>query len=536
MEVSSAPSQIELPAMDDGKVGLEVTSQIPRSTNPSSFSVEQELASSVPRSLHQHYIEYYHGNNGTHWRRFFLTLLSSFVGTVVTFWFQHSRKIGSVTASATIGVLANSLPTPFREIVFCGSFAGMGGHVDGGGPLSYGSACGLGLLVGIVFQLLATRFNGAGGKLGTIAFVSGVIVACIAKATGVEFLLWRTSEPWANWTPALAIGAILAAGLGCALTVGLMAKSPPLSSTTLASATTGLAATVLLSGDWLTTFEFKVLGFFAYTGSFAGMSAVTRVGSTGRIVLAGFGSGVFLLLLWPLCPGVGGKFGLSAMLSVLVVERIQLCMPVVEEGPECVKDEPKASEQSISTLARSVSKSWAMGEVALSTHKKEFDLLAWIPARAWGASSLFLARGGNEEAARTALDDSYGALGVAGSLDREKDFLAHHADLKTFLEGCCNLEAAANPPPSSHVSNAHEATAIFSGTLFEALRTRRGLHGVDELPLEDVGALLDGLDIPTVGLGSTVSAEHFRERVLGRSILRQRVTNMKNVVTSGAYH
>eukprot|EP00442_Polarella_glacialis_P048446 CAMPEP_0115116478 /NCGR_PEP_ID=MMETSP0227-20121206/43318_1 /TAXON_ID=89957 /ORGANISM="Polarella glacialis, Strain CCMP 1383" /LENGTH=171 /DNA_ID=CAMNT_0002517361 /DNA_START=51 /DNA_END=563 /DNA_ORIENTATION=+ len=91
-----------------------------------------------------------------------LTLAAAAAGAVMAFHLQHRVGLNSVVASAIVGVVAHSFPSPYREIAFAGSFGGMGGSMDNSGPFKIESAFLLGLL-----------------KLGTIAFLSGVPVAAL---------------------------------------------------------------------------------------------------------------------------------------------------------------------------------------------------------------------------------------------------------------------------------------------------------------------------------------------------------------------
>eukprot|EP00931_Biecheleriopsis_adriatica_P016385 TRINITY_DN12089_c0_g1_i1.p1 TRINITY_DN12089_c0_g1~~TRINITY_DN12089_c0_g1_i1.p1 ORF type:complete len:614 (+),score=62.20 TRINITY_DN12089_c0_g1_i1:41-1882(+) len=506
-----------------------------------------------PPSTHGRWREHYINNTlPNSWQAFPKMLMSAFIGTIATFRLQHKLQISSVAASSTMGVLANSLPAPYREIVFCGSFAGMSSHIDKGGPFSYGSVCGLGILVGIVFQCSTHFLNGAGGKLGTIAFVSGLVIACISKAFGVDVDLWKAVDPWANWTVTLAIGAVAAAGLACTLTVTLMNKSPPMSSTTLASATTGLAAITLLASlpdGTLSNFEVKILTFFSYTGSFAGMSAANRVGSLARIILAGFGSGVILLGLWPLCPGVGGKFGFSSMLSVLLVERL----PVYKFGhtwPAIDSDqssgETVVKQRRLSRLPRKLSRkvlSDGCPEVSSEARAERLDWLDWVPARCWAVLASFLNDGATKEAAKSAIEGQYGDQKELsqGTLSDILESVSDSVDVTTLLKACHVLEVSMNPPPplSLHAKT-RDATTQFCLSLFQAIRTGLGDKFAeleeDELPRDVVQQLLCALDVPVEALNPVVTAEKFSTRIEKRALSLQKLTRMKTLVDAGAYH
>ncbi len=115
------------------------------------------------------------------------------------------------------------------------------------------------------------------------------------------------------------------------------------------------------------------------------MSAAKRVGSLVRIIFAGFGSGAVLLCLWPLCPGVGGKFGFSAMLSVLLVERLPLHKfwdgrMAIDSDKNTVKTVGK--RESLSSIPRRLSTK-ALSDGCPEISDAGLDWLDWVPARCW---------------------------------------------------------------------------------------------------------------------------------------------------------
>lgn len=100
-------------------------------------------------------------------------------GAVVTVLVSGRGGLGTVLGSALVGLVAGlSLPVLLPSVggllatvAFCSSFVGMSTTERLGSDLRVGLA---GALCGLVFVAVAPVFVGAGGKLGTIAFVSCV--------------------------------------------------------------------------------------------------------------------------------------------------------------------------------------------------------------------------------------------------------------------------------------------------------------------------------------------------------------------------
>jgi hypothetical protein len=107
--------------------------------------------------------------------------LAAVATVVVSLRFGH----GAVVGSALVGLIAGLLLPAFGHgslaiVAFCATFVGMSSR----DRLRHEGYVALaGALAGLVFIAVATAFTGAGGKLGTIAFI-----ACISVA-GAERLL-----------------------------------------------------------------------------------------------------------------------------------------------------------------------------------------------------------------------------------------------------------------------------------------------------------------------------------------------------------
>eukprot|EP00928_Gymnodinium_smaydae_P001227 TRINITY_DN10462_c0_g1_i1.p1 TRINITY_DN10462_c0_g1~~TRINITY_DN10462_c0_g1_i1.p1 ORF type:complete len:572 (-),score=61.80 TRINITY_DN10462_c0_g1_i1:370-2085(-) len=488
------------------------------------------------------------------------------LGAFLTFRFQHGQLVNPVLASGITGALASCFGSPFREIMLSGSFSGMSGHVDTNGPFTYTDIVCVGIITGITFELFKPHFNGVGGKLGTIAFISSTSGALVKMANGYGWQPIEIEDPWTPWTWQLALVGIMSSCVGCAVTVGLMQKSPPLSSGTLASSTTALLANVIVAmppDDLLSTFEVLVILCFAYTGSFAGMSTVGRVGSPWRIILAGAWSGAVLLALWPACPGIGGKFGFSAFVSVLSVERLPLNWLVVaiarssvesgtndsstngrgieETQKESIQFQPEVADErrkrpSLSNILCSLQ---ASRKDIVDDEDSMRDWLTWVPSRCWSCCARFLAAGGDTEAAVLALEETYGQ---DLHLDRSTclALLSESHARQSMLEAVLNASLAAErclapPPPHPGVS---DPTALFALTLFRAMSsTSQGPQqksSEDSLPQNIVEPLLKSLGAAAVGLDQEVSAEAFAKRVETRVVARKLIASAQGHIDAKA--
>lgn len=107
-------------------------------------------------------------------------------GAVATVLLRTHAGASAVVASAAVGLAAvlafpAVLPTlgpTLAAVAFCASFVGMSGRHR---LETLGQVAGAGLVCGLVYVVVAPALAGAGGKLGTTAFVS-----CLAVAGGLE--------------------------------------------------------------------------------------------------------------------------------------------------------------------------------------------------------------------------------------------------------------------------------------------------------------------------------------------------------------
>ncbi|WP_435175086.1 hypothetical protein [Halorussus sp. AFM4] len=124
------------------------------------------------------------------WTRAALVVPVTVAAAVATAVLSVRLDLGSVVGSALVGLAAGlaAATLPFvggtlAAAAFCASFVGMSSFDRLAGEARIALA---GAVCGLVFVAVGTAFAGAGGKLGTVAFVS-----CVATA-GAERLFHRT--------------------------------------------------------------------------------------------------------------------------------------------------------------------------------------------------------------------------------------------------------------------------------------------------------------------------------------------------------
>ncbi|NHN59441.1 MULTISPECIES: hypothetical protein [Halorussus] len=124
------------------------------------------------------------------WTRAPLVVPVTVAAAVATTVLSVRLDLGSVVGSALVGLAAGlaAATLPFvsgtlAAAAFCASFVGMSSFDRLAGEARIALA---GAVCGLVFVAVGTAFAGAGGKLGTVAFVS-----CVATA-GAERLFERT--------------------------------------------------------------------------------------------------------------------------------------------------------------------------------------------------------------------------------------------------------------------------------------------------------------------------------------------------------
>ncbi len=113
-------------------------------------------------------------------------LITSVIASVVTYFVNVKMGKGAIIASGLIGLVGGLvLPAAFpatgatlATVCICASFAGMSSKAR---IANEGLMAVAGVLVGLVFMYSSPYLGGAGGKLGTTAFGSVIVVSVLSK-------------------------------------------------------------------------------------------------------------------------------------------------------------------------------------------------------------------------------------------------------------------------------------------------------------------------------------------------------------------
>jgi hypothetical protein len=237
------------------------------------------------------------------WKPAINTLTACAGAALLTFWLSQSLGIGSVLASAAIGLAGSVLLPKLSTEIFTGSFVGM--YSKGVAPqLSWILLAGL--IAGLIYHASRYVLVGFGGKLGTIAF-AGVILATLiaggklpAAAAQISTISWFT---------------VILAGFAAGLT--WLLADHQLIGVVRASSVVGLIGGLVLPFLFpLTGSDYAVAVFCA---SFVGMVSHERISKLIMVIMAGALAGLIFQFSASLFCGIGGKLGTIAMSSVLSI-------------------------------------------------------------------------------------------------------------------------------------------------------------------------------------------------------------------------
>ena len=258
----------------------------------------------------------------------FIIVLVAIIGCVVTFSLNHGVieingqifhlpfALGAVVASGLIGLIGGFAFKNHAAVNHSASFAGMSAMIA---IATTGQSIIVGITVGIIYILLEKMFGGVGGKLGTIAMVSTLIVATVLQLFNPYS--YCNFAAWTVITPTLVIASIVTGALGSAMTLAVrekvVLKTYKANDAVIGSAAVGLIGGLLL--PYIPTVG-SMLSLVLYEGSFVGMSSRKRLPGYPAFLIAGALAGALFVAIYGLFPGCGGKLGFMAFTSVLTYQ------------------------------------------------------------------------------------------------------------------------------------------------------------------------------------------------------------------------
>jgi hypothetical protein len=296
------------------------------------------------------------------WFKCIFHFIYCFLGTVATFY-AVLLGMNAIVASSLITIIVGFFTVITNDenhyswASFCGSFAGMAsislvnvGQADSYFTLHFlmmvlivSTIVSLMYVGGEILSYKAPKyaFDGYGGRLGTIAFISVLIFYLMSKSLWhseisiFDFRKLRTFDPWSLFMIPSSVAAAMVT----------MAIKNTVSSLNDNHKVVSIATSGIIGGLLLTTIPKygMELGQAWYAGAFVGMSSYFILMFKRHFFYSGLISGIFLVLTQGLFIGIGGKLGFISFLAVVT-------MKVMDTLYNKIKNMGKSSESIIASL------------------------------------------------------------------------------------------------------------------------------------------------------------------------------------------
>lgn len=216
------------------------------------------------------------------------------LGAALTLGLYHYTPMDNIAAASLVGLGSTTFLKKFETPLYAGAFLGMSSAFFMA-PIPFLFTLALG---GAIYVFVAPYFNGLGGKLGFLAWMTALTSARILNQPLIE----ETVE-------ISLIGLWILSMIGVFLTAALVQKA--LLSNVLASSVVGLSLAALV-------FFFPQMGIYAaaaYGATFIGMSSAERIPYGPVLLVAGTFYTLIFYFMMPYFPGLGGKLGAMAFVS-----------------------------------------------------------------------------------------------------------------------------------------------------------------------------------------------------------------------------
>ncbi|MDD5683699.1 MAG: hypothetical protein PHO82_10265, partial [Mesotoga sp.] len=209
--------------------------------------------------------------------------------------------LGAIIAASLVGLVGAAVVKEYAVEVYCGAFVGM---VSPDVLHDFGHIVIAGAIAGTVFFLTRDVFKGYGGKLGTIAFSSWILVSTSSRCRLLDVLV-----EFRHFGISIMLFSIGAAVLTYSLSIRL--KNGPVFASSLVS---------LLGGLLLPAFGAEnaaVMAAVVMAASFVGMSSGEKLKSEASVLFSGLIMGIMFIYSANHFGGAGGKLGTLAFGSVV---------------------------------------------------------------------------------------------------------------------------------------------------------------------------------------------------------------------------
>lgn len=236
------------------------------------------------------YLEWNKGAEKSRWTDGLFFIL----GAALTLGLYHFTSLDSIAAASFVGLGSTIALKKVETPLYAGAFLGMSSAFFMA-PIPFLLTLALG---GVIYGFVAPYFNGLGGKLGFLAWMTALISARILN----QPLMEETVE-------ISLIGLWIISMIGVFLTAALVQKA--LLSNVLASSAVGLSLAAFV-------FLFPQMWIYAaaaYGATFIGMSSAERIPYGLVLLVAGTFYTLIFYFMMPYFPGLGGKLGAMAFVS-----------------------------------------------------------------------------------------------------------------------------------------------------------------------------------------------------------------------------
>ncbi|AKI97701.1 hypothetical protein [Kosmotoga pacifica] len=240
----------------------------------------------------------------------FQLFLATIVGAIASYLLNVYLGLGAVVAAAAVGMTGASLISEYSIPLYCGSFVGMVSPVV---LHDFGHVFIASIIAGILFVLSETVYESVGGKLGTIAFSSWVILSYLSKVELIkgEKFSWETSVETFVFS---IIGVLLTYLLSVRLKKNTVASSSAI------SLFAGLVFPVLYPESG------TMMASAMMCASFVGMSSKKVIKNELGALLSGIIMGVVFFYSVEHFGGAGGKLGTIAFGSALSIRSMHILL------------------------------------------------------------------------------------------------------------------------------------------------------------------------------------------------------------------
>ncbi|MFU8792400.1 MAG: hypothetical protein ACNA7K_00085 [Acholeplasmataceae bacterium] len=229
-----------------------------------------------------------------------ISLVFVLVGFVLSFGLYFYASMPQIAASALTGVIGYVFLREYEKEVYCGSFAGMISLV----VVSPIFIILMVVILPVAFLMSRSIFNGLGGKLGTTAFVASII--SVSLLPSYQVISTEVLEP-------MSIFIVMGTALGTVL-LGHYVKVKFQLSRVIVSALLSLFGFLIFSLLPSLMIYLPVV----FIASFIIMTDISRIKGLSFLVISPLVMSLLYMLTRPIYTCIGGKAGLTALLSVLI--------------------------------------------------------------------------------------------------------------------------------------------------------------------------------------------------------------------------